>query len=54
MLYMEHALREMADGTLADICKEWLTTRGVYTSVHDLITRILQFDKPKGRCRFTQ
>lgn len=44
MLYMEHALREMADGTLADICKEWLTTRGVYTSVHDLITRILQFD----------
>lgn len=41
-LYMEHAIRK--------VCKdpavyEWLQTDGIYTSIHDLISRILQFDR---------
>lgn len=48
-LYMEHAIRNMAEGSLADICREWFTTKGVYTSCHDMISRILQFDKLMSR-----
>lgn len=40
-LYMEHAIREIVQD---DAIYEWFTTDGVYTSCHDLISRILQFD----------
>lgn len=40
-LYMEHAVRKIRnDSTIA----EWFYTKGVYTSCHDPISRILQFD----------
>ena len=40
-LYMEHALRSINHEPHV---YEWLSTNGVYTSCHDLISRILQFD----------
>ena len=40
-LYREHAVRE---NIINDNTKEWFTTDGVYTSTHDLISKILQFD----------
>ena len=40
-LYMEHAIRNIVHDQ--NIYK-WLFTDGVYTSCHDLISRILQFD----------
>jgi hypothetical protein len=40
-LYREHAVR---DNIVDDITKEWFVTNGVYTSSHDLISKILQFD----------
>ena len=47
-LYFEHALRKVNhDPNIAS----WFYTNGIYTSCHDLISRILQFDKPI--CRFT-
>ena len=40
-LYMEHAIRKIVhDPNIYD----WFYTDGVYTSCHDLISRILQFD----------
>lgn len=40
-LYMEHAVRKVVkDPSIY----EWFNTNGVYTSCHDLISRILQFD----------
>lgn len=41
-LYKEHAVR---NNTMKEKVKEWFITQGVYTSVHDPISRILQFDK---------
>ena len=41
-LYCEHAIRTIAKDSNV---YEWLCTDGVYTSTHDLISRILQFDQ---------
>lgn len=41
-LYKEHALRT---NTYNEELEEWFITKGVYTSVHDPISKILQFDK---------
>ena len=40
-LYNEHAIR---NNIVNDETKEWFTTKGIYTSCHDLISKILQFD----------
>ena len=40
-LYMEHAIRTIRNDP---IVSEWFYTNGVYTSCHDPISRILQFD----------
>ena len=40
-LYMEHAVRSIRNDA---VIAEWFKTNGVYTSCHDLISRILQFD----------
>lgn len=40
-LYMEHAVRRVNHSTEV---ASWLTSNGIYTSCHDLISRILQFD----------
>jgi hypothetical protein len=40
-LYCEHACRTIKNN---DMISEWFYTNGVYTSCHDLISRILQFD----------
>jgi hypothetical protein len=41
-LYKEHALRNNIKN---DELKKWFITKGIYTSVHDPISKILQFDK---------
>lgn len=41
-LYREHAVR---DNIINKETKKWFTTDGIYTSCHDLISKILQFDK---------
>lgn len=47
-LYKEHAVRfniaNKAYGERAEKIREWFTTDGIYTSTHDLISKILQFD----------
>lgn len=47
-LYKEHAIRfnlaYKAYQPKTDLLKKWFTTNGIYTSTHDLISRILQFD----------
>lgn len=47
-LYKEHAVRfNVANKVYEDRAtkiREWFTTDGIYTSTHDLISRILQFD----------
>lgn len=40
-LYREHAIRK---NTLSEKNSEWFITKGLYTSIHDPISRILQFD----------
>ena len=40
-LYMEHAVRRVSHSSEV---YRWLSTNGIYTSCHDLISRILQFD----------
>lgn len=40
-LYMEHAIRYISHD---EQIYEWFHTNGIYTSCHDLISRILQFD----------
>lgn len=40
-LFMEHAVRE---NQINKMTKRWFITKGIYTSVHDAISRILQFD----------
>lgn len=42
-LYMEHAVRQNVSGYGGEP-KRWFITDGVYTSSHDLISKILQFD----------
>ena len=41
-LYVEHAVRNNIHN---ENTKKWFTTKGIYTSVHDVISKILQFDK---------
>lgn len=41
MLYMEHAVRTIVHDPAI---YRWFYTKGIYTSCHDLISRILQFD----------
>lgn len=47
-LYKEHAIRfnvaNDAYGERSKKIKEWFTTNAIYTSTHDLISKILQFD----------
>ncbi len=47
-LYKEHAIRynaaNNAYGERAEKIREWFITNAVYTSTHDLISKILQFD----------
>lgn len=47
-LYKEHAVRfniaHKVYKPKSDIIREWFVTDGIYTSTHDLISRILQFD----------
>ena len=47
-LYKEHAIRfnvaSKGYGERVDQIREWFTTNAVYTSTHDLISKILQFD----------
>nr|DAE17372.1 MAG TPA: RNA-dependent RNA polymerase [Siphoviridae sp. ctr2f5] len=47
-LYKEHAVRfnvaYKAYKPKSDTIREWFITHGIYTSTHDLISRILQFD----------
>ena len=47
-LYKEHAIRENLANTGSNDRKEliskWFTTQAIYTSCHDLISKILQFD----------
>ena len=47
-LYKEHAIRfnvaNKAYGDRVNKIREWFTTNGIYTSTHDLISKILQFD----------
>lgn len=47
-LYKEHAIRfnvaSNGYGERVDHIREWFTTNAVYTSTHDLISKILQFD----------
>lgn len=47
-LYKEHAIRfnvaSNGYGERVDKIREWFTTNAVYTSTHDLISKILQFD----------
>jgi len=40
-LYREHAIRR---NRIDNELKRWFTTNGIYTSCHDLISKILQFD----------
>lgn len=40
-LYMEHAIRKVSKD---ERLSKWFKTNGIYTSCHDLISRILQFD----------
>lgn len=40
-LYREHAIR---NNVVDDEKREWFITNGIYTSIHDPISRILQFD----------
>ena len=40
-LYREHAVR---NNIIDDEKKKWFITKGLYTSVHDVISKILQFD----------
>lgn len=45
-LYREHAVR---NNVIDEKTKKWFTTDGVYTSSHDLISKILQFDNDGDR-----
>jgi len=47
-LYMEHAVRKCAHDA---VLSKWFTTNGIYTSCHDLISRVLQFDKQHCRTK---
>lgn len=40
-LYREHAVR---NNIVNDVTKKWFTTNGLYTSIHDPISKILMFD----------
>lgn len=40
-LYMEHSIQTVSNNP---IVYDWFQTNGVYTSCHDLISRVLQFD----------
>lgn len=40
-LYMEHAVRRVSH---SELVYHWLNSNGIYTSCHDLVSRVLQFD----------
>ena len=40
-LYKEHCIR---NNVVDDLKKEWFITKGLYTSCHDLISKVMQFD----------
>lgn len=40
-LYREHAIRK---NTIREAAREWFVSKGIYTSIHDPISRVLQFD----------
>lgn len=40
-LYKEHCVR---NNVVDDLKKEWFITKGLYTSCHDLISKVMQFD----------
>lgn len=49
-LYREHAVRKnvaYAGNEKRERCSKWFQTNAVYTSTHDLISKILQFDNRK-------
>lgn len=47
-LYREHAVRHNVAGEEKGLeLRRWFNTNGIYTSTHDLITKILQFDEMK-------
>lgn len=46
-LYFEHAIRKVYSD---EKTRKWFRTKGIYTSCHDLISRILQFDKLMSPC----
>lgn len=44
-LYREHSVRRNVYGDDSKgLCRAWFTKRAIYTSVHDLISKVLQFD----------
>ncbi len=48
-LYREHAVRRNVAcykvcGERSDHIKEWFTTNGIYTSIHDMVSKYLMFD----------
>lgn len=47
-LYREHAVRWNMCGRDEEY-RRWFKTNGLYTSTHDLISKILMFDRPKCR-----
>lgn len=50
-LYKEHAIRT---NVLKDNISEWFITQGIYTSVHDPISKILQFDNDGDKALVVQ
>lgn len=50
-LYREHAIR---NNNLSERVSKWFITKGVYTSVHDPISRILQFDNDGDKALVVQ
>lgn len=50
-LYKEHAIRNNVKN---DKLKEWFITKGIYTSIHDPISRILQFDNDGDKALVVQ
>lgn len=45
-LYREHGIK---DNVKSDRLKEWFITDGIYTSIHDTISKLLQFDNDGDR-----
>ncbi|MFS1518518.1 hypothetical protein V1503_18955 [Bacillus sp. SCS-151] len=50
-LYKEHCIRENIH---SDTINKWFITKGIYTSIHDPISRILQFDNDGDKALVVQ